>query len=186
MKQKEHTIMIVDDDEKILGSLQRTFSRLGYSVLVARSGEEGLDILSNKSVELIISDIRMPTMSGVRFLEKTMEVVPDAVRIVITGYADIQAAADAINNADVFKFILKPWDRYHLEKVVRLGLEYYENMRKIKRLQRLLKEQNEELAKKADSATEAAASMEKRVAELEDELDRLYSKYPDVRPKEKE
>lgn len=177
--------MIVDDDEKILGSLKRTFVRLGYNVLVAKSGEEGLDALRREGAEMIISDIRMPTMSGVGFLEKSREIVPDAVRIVITGYADVQAAADAINNVDVFKFVLKPWDRYHLEKVVRQGLEYYNTVRENKRLHRLLVEQNAELARKADTTAKAAASMEKKIAELEHKLDRLYAKYPDARPRRK-
>ncbi|MFQ5957664.1 MAG: response regulator, partial [Candidatus Brocadiales bacterium] len=185
VKPEEHTIMIVDDDEKILGSLERTFARLGYKVLVAKSGEEGLDILRDKNAELIISDVRMPTMSGVGFLEKTKEIVPDAVRIVVTGYADIQAAADAINNVEVFKFILKPWDRYHLEKVVRQGLEYYDTVRENKRLHRLLMEQNEELAKRANSAAKAVDGMEKKIAELENKLDKLHTKYPDARTKEK-
>ncbi|MFQ5861555.1 MAG: response regulator [Candidatus Brocadiales bacterium] len=185
MKQKKYTIMIVDDDEQVLGSLERTFTRLGYNVLTARSGQEGLDILRNENVELIISDIRMPVMSGVGFLEKTKEIAPDAVRIAITGYADIRAAADAINNVDVFKFILKPWDRYHLEKVVRQGLEYYDTVHENKRLHMLLLEQNKELAKKASSAAKAAASMKEKIAKLENKLEKLYAKYPAARPKEK-
>jgi len=184
MRSEEHTILIVDDDEKILGSLQRTFERLGYNVLVATSGEEGLDILRSEDVKLIISDVRMPTMSGVGFLEKAKEAAPDAVRIVITGYADIQAAADAINSLGVFKFILKPWDRYHLEKVVHQGLEYHNTVRENKQLHKRLMEQNEELARKADSAVKVAAAMERKVAELEDKLDKLYAKYPDARPKQ--
>ncbi len=182
---KDHTIMIVDDDEKVLDSLKRTFTRLGYNVLVAKSGEEGLDILRSENVGLIISDIRMPTMSGIRFLEKTKEVAPDAVRIAITAYADIQAAADAINNVDVSKFILKPWDRYHLEKVVRQGLKHYDTVRENKRLYMLSLEQNEELAKKAAAADKTAASMKKKIAELENKLDKLSTKYPDTRAKER-
>lgn len=185
MRPEEHTILIVDDDEKILGSLERTFARLGYNVLVATSGEEGLDILRSKDIGLIISDVRMPTMSGVGFLEKAKETVPDAVRIVITGYADIQAAADAINNLGVFKFILKPWDRYHLEKVVHQGLEYYDTVRENKQLHKRLTEQNEELTRKANSAAKVAADMERKIAELEDKLDKLYAKYPDASPRQK-
>lgn len=182
---KDHTIMVVDDDGKVLDSLKRTFTRLGYNVLVAESGAEGLDLLRSESVALIISDIRMPVMSGIGFLEKTKEVAPDAVRIAITGYADIQAAAHAINNASVSKFILKPWDRYHLEEVVRQSLEYYDTVRENKRLHMLLLKQNEELAKKDTSATKAAASIEKKMAKLEKKLDKLYTKYPDARPKKR-
>ncbi len=185
MKPEEYTILIVDDDEKILGSLERTFTRLGYNVLVAQSGQEGLDILHKKRVEVIISDVRMPTMSGVGFLEKAKETMPDAVRIIITGYADIQAAADAINNVDVFKFILKPWDRYHLEAVVRQGLEHYEAVRENKRLHKQLAEQNKELAKKADTGARTAVCMEKKVAELEKKLGKVYAKHPDVTPRQK-
>ncbi len=180
MNPEEYTILIVDDDERVLGSLDRTFRRSGYNVLTAGSGEEGLKLLRNNKVELIISDMRMPAMSGVGFLEKARETVPDAVRIIITAYADVQAATDAINNVEAFKFILKPWDRYHLEKTVQQGLEHYEATRENRRMQRLLLEQNKELAKMADSAARTTAGMERKIKELEHKLDKLYAKYPDA------
>ncbi|MCP4366225.1 MAG: response regulator [Planctomycetes bacterium] len=181
MKPEDYTILIVDDDEKILGSLERTFARLGYNVLVAQSGQDGLDILHRQNVEMIISDVRMPTMSGVGFLEKAKETMPDAVRIIITGYADIQIAADAINNVDVFKFILKPWDRYHLETVVRQGLEHYDTTRANKHLT----EQNKELARKADTAARTTVDMGKKVAELEKKLEKVSAKLSGATPRQK-
>lgn len=180
MKPEEYTILIVDDDEKVLGSLERTFKRIGYNVLLAQSGEEGLNLLRNNNVELIISDVRMPIMSGVGFLEKARETVPHAVRIVMTAYADIQAAAEAINNLGVFKFILKPWDRYHLEKVVKQALEHYETVSEDRRLHRQLLEQNKELAKKANSASRTIADMEKKTTELERKLNKLQAKHPEA------
>ncbi|MGR3294690.1 MAG: response regulator [Candidatus Bathyanammoxibius sp.] len=185
MKPEDYTILIVDDDEKILGSLERTFARLGYNVLVAQSGQEGLDILHKKKVELIISDVRMPIMSGVGFLEKAKETMPDAVRIIITGYADIQVAAEAINNVDVFKFVLKPWDRYHLETVVRQGLEHYDATRANKHLHKQLTEQNKELARKADTATRTTVDMGKKVAELEKKLEKVSAKLSGATPRQK-
>jgi len=121
----KYTILLVDDEVNILRVLQRLFADEDYEILTAQSGEEGLRILEHAAVDLIISDQKMPGMSGLEFLEKTVTPYPDVIRIILTGHADLEMALEAINKGFVYKFILKPWNNYDLKITVRRALEQY-------------------------------------------------------------
>ena len=113
-------ILCVDDEENILKSLKRLFRREPFQVLTATSGKEGLDIIQNTgNIALILSDQRMPEMSGSVFLEAAKSLVPDVPRIILTGYADLQAASDAINQGGAYRILAKPWDDQELLEAVR-------------------------------------------------------------------
>ncbi|MBF0472635.1 MAG: response regulator [Nitrospirae bacterium] len=122
-------ILCVDDEKNILFSLKMLFMDEDYEILTALSGEEGLKLLEENDVKLIISDQRMPGMSGVEFLQKSKDVAPNAVRIVLTGYADVIDAVAAVNSGGAYKYITKPWDDSDLISIVK---DIVENLTQIK------------------------------------------------------
>ncbi|SDJ79349.1 Adenylate cyclase, class 3 [Catalinimonas alkaloidigena] len=128
MEKQDFTILYVDDEEQNLISFKAAFRRK-YQVLTAHSGEEGLRIMRDFDVDLIITDQRMPGMTGVQFLERILPEFPDTIRMVLTGFSDIEDIIDAINNGGVFRYITKPWDELELQMTI-------ENARQISALQR--------------------------------------------------
>lgn len=116
-------ILIVDDEESILSALTRLFRREDFEIITVNSAKKGLSILENEEISLIISDNRMPAISGVEFLARAKDIAPDAVRIMLTGYADLEASIDAINKGEVYRFISKPWSDEELKITVRQSLE---------------------------------------------------------------
>ncbi|CAN7457233.1 response regulator [Pseudoduganella sp. LjRoot289] len=139
------TLLCVDDEPNILASLRRLFRGKGYRVLVAESGAEGLQVLENEQVDLVISDMRMPEMDGARFLGQVRERWPDSVRLLLTGYSDIQSIQDAINCGEIYRYITKPWDDNDMVLVVRHALERRALEQEKQRLEALALHQNEEL-----------------------------------------
>lgn len=121
-----HTLLFVDDELGVLHALRRLFRREDYQVLTATSGREGLDLLKKNEVSLIISDQRMPQMIGAEFLAHARALSPYSIRIMLTGYSDIEAATQAINEGGIFRYITKPWEDEQLRATVREGLERYE------------------------------------------------------------
>ncbi len=125
------TLLLVDDEENVLHSLKRLLHQEGYTILTASNGEEGLEKLESTPVALVISDQRMPGKSGVDFLRLVKERWPETVRIMLTGYADIEAAIAAINSGEVFRFITKPWNEGEIKEVIRQALERYDSTTKL-------------------------------------------------------
>ncbi len=119
----ERTILIVDDEENILKAIQRTLRKENYNIFTATGGEEGLKLLDMREFDLVISDQHMPGMDGVTFLQKVKAEQPQTLTIMLTGAKEIQVAMQAINDAGVYKFILKPWDDDDLKITIRRALE---------------------------------------------------------------
>ncbi len=126
---KKYTILIVDDEELILKSIFRVLRNDNYQILTAQSGEEGLAVLKDCEVQLVISDQQMPGMNGLEFLKHVKIDYPQVLTIMLTGHAEIEIAMDAINDAGVYKFILKPWDDNDFKVTVRRALEALELVR---------------------------------------------------------
>jgi len=120
-----HKILVVDDESANLRLLKRVLSDQ-YDVIEATSGAQGLELLKEHAVSLIITDQRMPGITGVQLLEQSLDFRPQAIKILLTGYTDIQALIDAINSGKVYKYIPKPWDADELRITVRRALEAYE------------------------------------------------------------
>jgi DNA-binding NtrC family response regulator len=120
---RQHTILIVDDEEMILKSITRTLRTEKYSVFTAPSAEDGLKLLEAREVDLVVSDQHMPGMKGVEFLQKVKADHPTTLTIMLTGQKDIDTAMQAINEAGVYKFILKPWDNEDFKITLRRALE---------------------------------------------------------------
>ncbi len=141
----EHTVLFVDDEENILNALKRVLRRENYQIITAASGPEGLKMLEDHQVQVVISDQRMPEMSGTEFLTHVMERHPDAVRIILSGYTDVDTITDAINQGHIYKFLLKPWNEDALKLEISRALDYYELVNLNKSLHQRVLEQNEEL-----------------------------------------
>lgn len=139
------TVLCVDDEPNILSALRRLFRPAGYRVLVADSGAAGLAVLENESVDLVISDMRMPAMDGAQFLERVRERWPDTIRLLLTGYSDVGSILAAINRGEIYRYITKPWDDNDILLVVRHALERRSLGREKDRLEALTRHQNEEL-----------------------------------------
>jgi response regulator RpfG family c-di-GMP phosphodiesterase len=144
---KKHVIMCVDDEPSILKSLNRLFRREGFRVITANSGKEGLSLLSrlDTPVSLIISDQRMPEMTGSQFLEKSKTFCPDAIRFLLTGYADMDAIVDAINKGEVSRYLSKPWNDSDLLLQIRIALEQVELQQENRALTETTQRQNRKL-----------------------------------------
>ena len=115
----QRTLLLVDDEPGIRAALTRMLRGDGYQILTASNGAEGLEILAVNPVQVIISDQRMPGMSGTEFLNIVKELYPDTVRIILSGYTDIEVVTESVNRGAVFKFLTKPWDDDLLREQVR-------------------------------------------------------------------
>lgn len=118
------TLLLLDDEQNILRALARLLRRDGYEILLANSAREAFDILARNDVQVIITDQRMPEMSGTEFLSQVKGLYPDTVRIVLSGYTDLSTVTEAINQGEVYKFMLKPWDDDQLRSVVAEAFRY--------------------------------------------------------------
>lgn len=107
-------LLLVDDEAFILNALKRLFRRDGYQILTAEGGQQGLQVLETTPVDVIVSDQRMPGMTGIEFLREARKRFPSTIRIVLSGYTELQSVTDAINEGAVYKFLTKPWDDEHL------------------------------------------------------------------------
>jgi diguanylate cyclase (GGDEF)-like protein len=125
------TLLLVDDEPSIVSSLRRLLRGDGYRILTANSGRDGLKLLEEHTVDVIVSDQRMPEMTGVEFLREVRRLYPDTVRIVLSGYTELQTVTDAVNGGAIYKFLTKPWDdeqlRSHIQEAVAYGAMANEN-----------------------------------------------------------
>lgn len=110
------TLLLVDDEQNILASLKRLLRRDQYHILTAGSGQEGLEVLASHAVDVIVSDQRMPGMLGADFLRKAKLLYPQTIRIMLSGYTELQAVTDAVNEGAIFKFLTKPWEDHQLRE----------------------------------------------------------------------
>jgi len=117
--QQVQTLLLVDDEINILNALSRTLRRDGYRIVTATCAEEALEILGRDAIDVIVSDQRMPGITGTELLSKVKEMHPEIVRIVLSGYTDLDAITDAINQGAIYKFLTKPWDDEELRTQIR-------------------------------------------------------------------
>lgn len=141
----EPAVLFVDDEPNILTALQRLFRKEDFRVFTAASGEAGLELLRASPVPVVISDYRMPVMNGVAFLAQVKQLLPDSVRVILSGFADAQVIVDAINKGEVFRFHPKPWDDQELLITIRQCLEHYRLRREHAQLSQQARRQNDEL-----------------------------------------
>ncbi|MDO8650663.1 MAG: EAL domain-containing protein [Undibacterium sp.] len=146
LNKPEKTLLLVDDEQNIVSSLKRLLRRDGYHILTANSGQEGLDVLAGNKVDVIISDQRMPGMTGVEFLRNVKEIYPETVRMVLSGYTELNSVTDAINEGAVFRFLTKPWDDEKLRENIKEAFHYKELADDNRQLSLKVRTSNHELA----------------------------------------
>ena len=144
MSDKKIDILYVDDEENNLISFKATF-RLKYNIMIASSADAGIKILNSKPVEVIITDQRMPNMTGIEFLEKIIEIHPDPVRILLTGYTDMNAVIDAVNKGKIFHYLSKPWSEQELEETINKAFEVYQANKEVREMNSKLTVSNDQL-----------------------------------------
>ncbi len=167
-------VLFVDDEAAILKSLKRLFLDDSFEVLTSTSPLEALKILQEKEIPVVISDQRMPEMIGTDFLQKVKEGWPDTVRMVLTGYADLEAALAAINQGNVYRFINKPWDNADLKLAVKNGITHYRLIAENKALFELTQQQNLLLT---DFNQNLEEKVQKRTEEILGLLQRLENSF---------
>ncbi len=113
------TLLLVDDEPNILASLSRLLRREGFQILTATSPAEAFELLAKNKVQVILSDQRMPEMSGTEFFSRVRQLYPDTIRILLTGYTDLESVTGAINRGAIYKFLTKPWDDDQLREQIR-------------------------------------------------------------------
>lgn len=118
------SVLYVDDEENNLFSFKATF-RLKYNVHTAISGKDALEIIKNKTIDIIITDQRMPEMTGVEFLEKVIDINAEPIRILLTGYTDMTAVIDAVNKGKIFHYLTKPWNENELDDTIQRAYQIY-------------------------------------------------------------
>jgi putative nucleotidyltransferase with HDIG domain len=142
----QNTILIVDDDkENILKTLEKLLENEGYKIFFADNGLKGLDIIKREDIHLVISDYKMPNMDGTKFLQEVKQLLPNTIRILLTGYADLEVARKAINEGEVYRLITKPWNNTELLNTIKQGVKYYNLQKELERLNKLIQLQNIEL-----------------------------------------
>jgi len=137
-------ILYIDDERNNLTAFKATF-RPYFKIFTAESAEEGRKILEAEKVEIIITDQRMPVMTGVEFLSSIIETYPDPIRILLTGYSDLQAVIDAVNKGHIYQYISKPWEEQHLKIIIEKAYEVYRLKMENKELVKSLLRANQQL-----------------------------------------
>jgi DNA-binding NtrC family response regulator len=137
-------ILYVDDEENNLIAFKANFRRY-YQVFTATSAIEGKEILLKNKIKVIVSDQRMPVMTGVEFFESIIKEFPDTIRILLTGYSDMDTVVDAINKGQVYKYFMKPFDSYAMKVTIDKAIEVYNLREENKELMRRLIVANEQL-----------------------------------------
>lgn len=163
MSGPRHTVLCVDDEPNILHSLKRLLRKEDYRLLTASSGTDALELLEHNEVNLVVSDQRMPDMSGTEFLSRVKDAYPHIMRIILTGYTEVDSITESINKGHIFKFFLKPWNDNALQLEFRQALEQYDLIQANKRLDDTIVQQNKQL-KEVNERLEAM--VEERTMEI--------------------
>jgi response regulator RpfG family c-di-GMP phosphodiesterase len=164
MTDNQHTILCVDDERNILQSLKRLLRKEGYNLLLADSGDEAFKLLEDNEVHLVISDQRMPQMSGTEFLATVKERFPDVLRVILTGYTDVDSITESINKGHIYKFFLKPWNDHNLKLEIRQALDQYDLVKANKHLDETVLRQNQELQRVNENLEELVQARTREIA----------------------
>lgn len=162
---QKYNLLIIDDEVEITKALTRQFRRK-YRVFSTTSAEEGFDIMEKEKIQVVLSDQRMPGMSGVEFFARIKHKYPDALRLLLTGYSDLEAVVNAINEGQVFRYVTKPWNPVELDTIVGEAFEKYELITNNRKLIHRLNEANSTLEEKVKERTRELEQANHELSEL--------------------
>jgi DNA-binding NarL/FixJ family response regulator len=171
-----HRVLLIDDEPNVLRALERSLGRGGFDVAIATSGDEALARLDREPVDAIVCDMCMPGMSGTEVLKRSLKLAPDAVRVLLTGHADIGSAISAINEAQIFRYLTKPWDDLVLLQILHDGLARKALERERDVLVNLTEQRNEQLRRRNAGLGEEVAQREIELECAVAELRRLSTR----------
>lgn len=176
VKAPSATILCVDDELNILSAMKRLFRPFGYRVLTADSGAKGLELVEQEkgNINVIISDMRMPNMNGAEFLSAVRQKYPNIMRILLTGYSDMDSTVDAINDGQIYRYVSKPWNENDLISCIKEALKVQHLKAEKERLEKLTQEQNNQLKILNSSLEEKVA---RRTTDLRSANDRLKKNF---------
>lgn len=161
----EYNLLIIDDEVEITKALTRQFRR-NYNVFSTTNAEEGFAILEKENIQVVLSDQRMPGMTGTDFFSKIKDKYPDALKLLLTGFSDIEAVINAINEGQVFRYVTKPWNPTELDSIIKEAFEKYELITNNKRLLHNLNEANLNLEAKVKDRTKELENANTKLSEL--------------------
>ena len=170
----EHAVLFVDDEGNILKAVQRLLRNEPWQVLTASRGAEALEILDETPAQVVVSDQRMPEMSGVDLLQAIRERRPNVVRMMLTGYTEMNVAVEAINRGEIFRLITKPWNDEELKATLRQAFDHFDLKEEIKRLNQVTREQNLKLQDMNRNLEQKVRDRTKQLAEKHQELRVAY------------
>lgn len=174
MSEALYSILYVDDEQNNLVVFKNAFFR-EYRIFTALSGQEGLEILEREDIHLVITDQKMPGMTGVEFLEKIVQSYPDSIRMILTAYSDIDFIMRAVNKCGIYRYILKPWDTRELKIVIDKALENYQLSQDKKNLIRNLEEVNKGLEQKVLERTQELDHKNQELVKINSIKDKLFT-----------
>ncbi len=169
-----HTVLFVDDEVNILKALQRLLRSEHMNVLCASRAQEALELLDKQACQVVVTDQRMPEMSGVDLLSQVRQRFPDIVRMMLTGYTEMDVAVDAINRGEIYRLITKPWNDDELRATIRQAFDHSDLKNEIKRLNQVTREQNFKLQDMNRNLEGKVRDRTKQVAEKHQELRTAY------------
>lgn len=176
----KYKLLFVDDDQKVTQGIKRNLDDLDYEIFTAQSGDEALEILSREPISVVVSDEKMPGMTGAEFLSKVKDIYPDTVRIILTGQASLEATVKAINEGEVYRFLLKPCNATELIFTIRQALKQRELVIQCNRLLDLTRRQSE-LLQNLESECPGISEVQKNsegsivIEEPSDDIDSLIA-----------
>jgi putative nucleotidyltransferase with HDIG domain len=170
----EHAVLFVDDEGNILKAVQRLLRNEPWKVLTASRGSEALEILDQTPAQVVVSDQRMPEMSGVDLLQAIRERRPNVVRMMLTGYTEMNVAVEAINRGEIYRLITKPWNDEELKATLRQAFDHFDLKEEIKRLNQITREQNLKLQDMNRNLEQKVRDRTKQLAEKHQELRVAY------------
>lgn len=183
----QQTLLLVDDEENVLNALRRLFHGADYQVVTANSGEKALEMMEEYSPELVISDVRMPGMSGVELLSIIAAKYPDTERVLLTGYSDMELTIEAINVGGISQYIQKPWNDEKLLSLVEKTLSYLDLKEHNERLQDTVRSQNkqlktfnQQLEEKVAKGTLALTATNRKLAKSSEDLKASYHNFVEL------
>jgi response regulator RpfG family c-di-GMP phosphodiesterase len=170
----EYTLLCVDDEPNVLSALRRLLRNPGYRVLTAEGGKAALHILEQETVHLIISDMRMPEMTGAEFLGTAAQRWPRTIRILLTGYSDLNSTVEAINRGAIYRYVSKPWEDMDLLMAVQRALEQQHLTTERERLAAVVTRQNQELRELNANLEAKVKARTEEIQQTADMLDLAY------------